>query len=143
MDFSPDGRYLAVQGGGPDWPLALWLWEKSKLCGMYRPAQVHATNRAVRMQKELAQQCCQCCVAPDATVKCLALGLASSTAYEVTSKADYEAVIVACAHLLQGAPHGAGATLTQVLFTRGCGSGTEASPLALTAVGSHVCRCAL
>jgi hypothetical protein len=44
MDFSPDGRYLAVQGGGPDWPLALWLWEKSKLCGMYRPAQVHTSS---------------------------------------------------------------------------------------------------
>lgn len=40
MAFSPDGRYLAVQGGGPDWPLALWLWEKSKLCGLYRPTQV-------------------------------------------------------------------------------------------------------
>lgn len=40
MDFSPDGRYLAVQGDGPDWPLALWLWEKSKLCGLYRPTQV-------------------------------------------------------------------------------------------------------
>jgi hypothetical protein len=48
---------------------------------------------------------------------------------------------VAYAQLLQGAPHGVGATVTQVLFARGCGSGTEASPLALTAVGSHVCRC--
>ena len=46
MDFSPDGRYLAVQGGGPDWPLALWLWEKSKLCGMYRPTQVWESSSA-------------------------------------------------------------------------------------------------
>jgi hypothetical protein len=49
MDFSPDGRYLAVQGGGPDWPLALWLWEKSKLCGMYRPTQVRAPHHIHQM----------------------------------------------------------------------------------------------
>jgi hypothetical protein len=52
MDFSPDGRYLAVQGGSPDWPLALWLWEKSKLCGMYRPAQVHTSSSACYMRKD-------------------------------------------------------------------------------------------
>lgn len=46
MDFSPDGRYLAVQGGGPDWPLALWLWEKSKLCGLYRPTQASCSHRS-------------------------------------------------------------------------------------------------
>lgn len=42
--FSPDGRYLAEQGGEPDWPLAIWLWEKSKLCGLYHPTQVRMTS---------------------------------------------------------------------------------------------------
>lgn len=42
--------------------------------------------------------------------------------------------------MLQGTPHGVGATVAQVLFARGCGSGTEASPLALTVAGNNVCR---
>jgi hypothetical protein len=29
--FSPDGKLLLAQGGGPDWNLLLWAWEKSKV----------------------------------------------------------------------------------------------------------------
>jgi len=28
--FSPDGKYLLTQGGGPDWTLVNWSWEKGK-----------------------------------------------------------------------------------------------------------------
>ena len=31
LAFSGDGRFLAAQGGAPDWSLSLWVWEKSKL----------------------------------------------------------------------------------------------------------------
>ena len=30
MSFSPDGKYLLTQGGGPDYTLINWSWEKSK-----------------------------------------------------------------------------------------------------------------
>ncbi|ESL10759.1 hypothetical protein TRSC58_01502 [Trypanosoma rangeli SC58] len=30
MDFSVDGRHLATQGGGPQWKLFYWNWERSK-----------------------------------------------------------------------------------------------------------------
>ena len=29
--FSPDGKMLAAQGGGPEWNLTVWIWEKSKV----------------------------------------------------------------------------------------------------------------
>ena len=29
--FSPDSKYLAAQGGKPDWTLVYWTWEKSKV----------------------------------------------------------------------------------------------------------------
>lgn len=38
LAFSGDGRYLAAQGGAPDWALSLWLWEKSKLVASMRTA---------------------------------------------------------------------------------------------------------
>ncbi len=38
LAFSGDGRYLAAQGGAPDWALSLWLWEKSKLVSSVRTA---------------------------------------------------------------------------------------------------------
>lgn len=31
MSFSPDGRTIIAQGGSPEWNVALWQWEKSKL----------------------------------------------------------------------------------------------------------------
>lgn len=31
LSFSPDGKMLLAQGGGPDWNLLLWAWEKSKV----------------------------------------------------------------------------------------------------------------
>lgn len=36
MAFSGDGRLLLAQGAGPNWPLCLWAWEKSKLLGSVR-----------------------------------------------------------------------------------------------------------
>ena len=36
--FSGDGKYLAAQGGSPDWTLALWGWEKGKLLATARTA---------------------------------------------------------------------------------------------------------
>lgn len=38
LAFSGDGRYLAAQGGAPDWALSLWVWEKSKLVASVRTA---------------------------------------------------------------------------------------------------------
>ena len=29
--FSPDSKYLAAQGGAPEWSLVLWSWEKSRM----------------------------------------------------------------------------------------------------------------
>lgn len=34
--FNADGKMLAAQGGGPDWTLTVWLWEKSKVVGCVR-----------------------------------------------------------------------------------------------------------
>lgn len=39
--FSGDQKYCLAQGGGPDWVLSLWLWEKAKLL-----TSVKATNQA-------------------------------------------------------------------------------------------------
>jgi WD40 repeat protein len=37
--FSPDSKYLIAQGGGPDWTLLYWTWEKSKVM-----ASIKTTN---------------------------------------------------------------------------------------------------
>ena len=34
--FSQDSKLLAAQGGGPDWSLVLWQWEKSKVLASVR-----------------------------------------------------------------------------------------------------------
>lgn len=34
--FSSDGKYVAAQGGAPDWTISLWIWEKSKLVASAR-----------------------------------------------------------------------------------------------------------
>lgn len=39
MAFSPDSKYLLGQGGGPEWTLIYWLWEKNKVI-----ATVKSTN---------------------------------------------------------------------------------------------------
>ena len=36
MLFSQDSKLLAAQGGGPDWSLVLWQWEKSKVLASVR-----------------------------------------------------------------------------------------------------------
>lgn len=39
MAFSTDSKYLLGQGGGPEWTLIYWLWEKNKVI-----ATVKSTN---------------------------------------------------------------------------------------------------
>ncbi|XP_034159183.2 cilia- and flagella-associated protein 57 isoform X1 [Pangasianodon hypophthalmus] len=39
MAFSPDSKYLLGQGGGPEWTLVYWVWEKNKVM-----ATVKSTN---------------------------------------------------------------------------------------------------
>ncbi|MCJ8731889.1 hypothetical protein PDJAM_G00204930 [Pangasius djambal] len=39
MAFSPDSKYLLSQGGGPEWTLVYWVWEKNKVL-----ATVKSTN---------------------------------------------------------------------------------------------------
>ena len=36
LAFSHDGAFMAAQGGGPEWNLAVWQWEKSKLSGVVK-----------------------------------------------------------------------------------------------------------
>lgn len=48
LAFSSDGKYLLVQGGSPDWVLALWVWDKSKLV---------ATVRTTSQPGQTAVQC--------------------------------------------------------------------------------------
>ena len=36
LAFSPDSKYLAAQGGRPDWTLLYWTWEKSKVMASTR-----------------------------------------------------------------------------------------------------------
>eukprot|EP00983_Pelagomonas_calceolata_P113432 1159984-Pelagomonas_calceolata.AAC.4 len=33
LSFSADGKLLLAQGGGPEWNMVLWVWEKSKIAG--------------------------------------------------------------------------------------------------------------
>ena len=39
--FSPNSKYLIAQGGGPDWTLVYWGWEKAKLM-----ASLKTTNQS-------------------------------------------------------------------------------------------------
>jgi hypothetical protein len=48
LAFSSDGKYLAAQAGTPDWMLALWVWEKSKLV---------ATAKSTSQSGQTALQC--------------------------------------------------------------------------------------
>ena len=36
LEFSPDGKTLAAQGGAPEWNLILWIWEKTKVGSMIK-----------------------------------------------------------------------------------------------------------
>jgi WD40 repeat protein len=49
LAFSPDGKYLLTQGGAPDWTLANWQWEKSKIVQIAKVsnsngAQIHQVS---------------------------------------------------------------------------------------------------
>lgn len=39
ISFSPDSLYLVAQGGGPDWILLYWQWEKTKRLATVRTSQ--------------------------------------------------------------------------------------------------------
>lgn len=34
LSFSADGKMLLAQGGGPEYNLVLWIWEKSKVAAV-------------------------------------------------------------------------------------------------------------
>ncbi|KAI5103733.1 cilia- and flagella-associated protein 57, partial [Silurus meridionalis] len=48
MAFSPDSKFLLGQGGGPDWTLIYWMWEKNKVL-----ATVKSTNMGPIYQVKL------------------------------------------------------------------------------------------
>ena len=48
LALSSDGKYLAAQTGGPDWTLALWVWDKGKLV---------ATARTISQSGQTVTQC--------------------------------------------------------------------------------------
>lgn len=41
--FSPDSKYLVAQGGGPDWVLVYWQWEKAKVMA-YTKIHLHGSG---------------------------------------------------------------------------------------------------
>lgn len=41
LAFSPDSKYLASQGGKPDWTLLYWTWEKSKVMATTKTTNQH------------------------------------------------------------------------------------------------------
>lgn len=43
LSFSPDGKLLLAQGGGPDWNLLLWAWEKSKVASSIRSTNLQGS----------------------------------------------------------------------------------------------------
>lgn len=43
LSFSPDGKLLLAQGGGPDWNLLLWTWEKSKVASSIRSTNLQGS----------------------------------------------------------------------------------------------------
>ena len=51
--FSPDNKYLAAQGGGPEWNLVLWSWEKSKAM-----ANVKTSNLASGTVRQVGRHLC-------------------------------------------------------------------------------------
>lgn len=55
--FSPDNKYLAAQGGAPEWNLVLWSWEKSKALANVRTSNLAAaTVRQVEEPLRTAEQ---------------------------------------------------------------------------------------
>lgn len=48
MAFSPDSKYLLGQGGGPEWTIFYWVWEKNKVV-----ATVKSTNAGPVYQVEI------------------------------------------------------------------------------------------
>ena len=43
LNFTPDGKMLLAQAGGPDWNLLLWVWEKSKVASSIRSTTTQTT----------------------------------------------------------------------------------------------------
>lgn len=39
LAFSPDSKYLVMQGGKPDWTLLYWTWEKTKVMAKMNSSQ--------------------------------------------------------------------------------------------------------
>lgn len=68
LSFSPDGKMLLAQGGGPDWSLLLWTWEKSKVASSVRSTNLQGSPvvqvRLVLIQlwQQLAMLLATCCL---------------------------------------------------------------------------------
>ncbi|XP_046708698.1 cilia- and flagella-associated protein 57 isoform X1 [Silurus meridionalis] len=65
MAFSPDSKFLLGQGGGPDWTLIYWMWEKNKVL-----ATVKSTNMGPIYQVSFnPQDSTQICVSGNGVFK--------------------------------------------------------------------------
>lgn len=47
LAFSPDSKYLVMQGGKPDWTLLYWTWEKTKVMAKMSSQQSSAVINQV------------------------------------------------------------------------------------------------
>jgi WD40 repeat protein len=55
LSFSPDGKLLLAQGGGPDWNLLLWAWEKSKVASSIRSTNLQGSP-VVQVSKQFCAE---------------------------------------------------------------------------------------
>ncbi|KAL5113105.1 Cilia and flagella-associated protein 57 [Taenia crassiceps] len=57
ISFSPDSLYLVAQGGGPDWTLIYWQWEKTKRLATVRTSQGNPIHQVSVSLHDSTQLC--------------------------------------------------------------------------------------
>ncbi|VDK34050.1 unnamed protein product [Taenia asiatica] len=57
ISFSPDSLYLVAQGGGPDWILIYWQWEKTKRLATVRTSQGNQIHQISVSLSDSTQLC--------------------------------------------------------------------------------------
>ncbi|KAK2860815.1 hypothetical protein Q7C36_004981 [Tachysurus vachellii] len=57
MAFSPDSKYLLGQGGGPEWTLIYWLWEKNKVMATVKSTNVGPVHQISFNPQDSTQVC--------------------------------------------------------------------------------------